>query len=215
MKTEKELKYKGKEVSYLLRHKKNFTDKHGYAPVTSVLEKTFLTREELDWIVDNNNKKRFEYMKLMNIDNKEGYVVVFESGFRMKIKFEDYCRLHSIVTNVSNKTIWEHLKNGLPFEELLDRVPDEFYSWVEKTKKELESAYYSIVLECKEYMIDVLCEMIREEKLTKKDFALKVKGHKYSGILFMMYDKKDYSEKIWNIVQPVYSKPFKDGVDES
>jgi len=61
MKTEKELINKSKEVSYLLRHKENFVDKNGYASVINVLERTVLTAENLDWIVDNNNKKRFEY----------------------------------------------------------------------------------------------------------------------------------------------------------
>jgi RNA ligase len=158
--------------------------------------------------------KDFEFMKMIDLENKEGYVVVFESGFRMKIKFEDYCRLHSIVTNVSNKTIWEHLKDGLPFEELLDRVPDEFYSWVEKTKRELEDAYNEIKMECLAEAVNVLAELAKKGDFSKKDYALMVKDHKYSGILFAIYDKKDYSESIWKLVRPVYSKPFKEVVEE-
>ena len=159
--------------------------------------------------------KDFEFMKLMNIDNKEGYVIRFSSGFRMKIKFEEYCRLHSIVTNVSNKIIWENLKDGNSFEELLTNVPDEFFSWVEKTKKELEDAYNVIEKECMKYMVKTQQELISANTFQKKDFALKVKDHKYSGILFSMWDKKDYSQTIWKIIKPAYSKPFKDGVDES
>jgi putative RNA 2'-phosphotransferase len=61
MKIEKELKKIGRQVSYLLRHKEHFTDKHGYALVSKVLNSTNLTKEELNWIVENNDKKRFLY----------------------------------------------------------------------------------------------------------------------------------------------------------
>lgn len=61
MKSEKELLKTGRYVSYLLRHKENFLDKNGYAPISNVLDIANITQEELDWIVDNNNKKRFEY----------------------------------------------------------------------------------------------------------------------------------------------------------
>ena len=34
--------------------------------------------------------------------DKEGYVIRFKNGFRMKIKGEEYKRLHKILTNISN-----------------------------------------------------------------------------------------------------------------
>ena len=58
--------------------------------------------------------------------DKEGYVLRFRSGFRMKIKGEEYVRLHRILTNISNSDIWEYLKDGKSFDEILDKVPDEF-----------------------------------------------------------------------------------------
>ncbi|MFW6246977.1 MAG: T4 RnlA family RNA ligase, partial [bacterium] len=79
-------------------------------------------------------KRHFKYddvvsvtdLKLLEEDNREGFVVRFEDGERIKIKFDEYCRLHRIVTNVSNKSVWEHLMTGQDFGELLERVPDEF-----------------------------------------------------------------------------------------
>ena len=58
----------------------------------------------------------------LNKENEEGIVVRFFNGFRMKMKFEEYVRLHSILTNVSNLTVWEHMMNGYDFDELIDRV---------------------------------------------------------------------------------------------
>jgi RNA ligase len=159
--------------------------------------------------------KDFTLLKGMEEDNKEGFVVLFSNGFRMKVKFEEYCRLHAIVTNVSNKIIWKHLMNDESFEDLLDRVPDEFYDWVFKTKKELEDAYHLIERTCHGYMGNTMIDLCKlDRKVTKKDFALKVKDHKYSGILFTIWDKKDYSQTIWKLVKPTYCPAFKEVVEE-
>ncbi len=62
--------------------------------------------------------------------DKEGYVLAFASGYRVKVKGEEYIRLHRIVTNLSEKTIWEALMTGSPLP--LDAIPDEWYSWVKE-----------------------------------------------------------------------------------
>jgi len=161
-----------------------------------------------------------EKLKGMEEDNKEGFVVRFSNGFRMKVKFEEYCRLHSIVTNVSNKIIWKHLMNNESFEDLLDRVPDEFYDWVLKTKKELEDAYKEIELAClREHLritslVDVH-KTLMDVTAYEKDYFFTMKNDfKYKGIVLAMSKGKDYSESIWKLVRPVYSKPFKDVVEE-
>ena len=68
---------------------------------------------------------RIEHLKSLEQNNKEGFVVRFRSGLRVKVKFDEYIRLHKIVTMTNSKLIWEHLKDKKPFGELIDRVPDE------------------------------------------------------------------------------------------
>lgn len=84
-------------------------------------------------------------LKALDEKDKEGFVVRFQNGFRVKVKFADYIRLHRIVTGVSSLTIWEHLNEAKPFDELLERVPDEFLSWVSQTKHDLDSAYAQVL----------------------------------------------------------------------
>lgn len=141
-------------------------------------------------------------------ENREGFVVSYMNGFKMKVKFEEYIRLHRILTNVSTKTVWEHLKNKYDFNELIDRVPDEFYDWVKKTIKELTEDYERIEYKAlKEFY-----QLYHVEKLTdRKLFAEKAKESEYRSILFNLYTGKSYSEIIWDTVRPEYSKPFKDG----
>lgn len=50
-------------MSKLLRHQPEDLkmDKNGYITVSDLLVKVDITKEELDWIVDTNSKKRFAY----------------------------------------------------------------------------------------------------------------------------------------------------------
>lgn len=141
----------------------------------------------------------FQKLKELNYPNKEGFVLKFQSGFRVKVKFEEYVRLHRILTGVSNKMIWEMLKNGTPMEAILERVPDEFYEWVKKTKENLIEEYTAIEAHCKNEF---------KELDDRKSTAMYYLTCKYPSILFAMLDKKDYSEIIWKLIKPTYEKPF-------
>lgn len=120
-------------------------------------------------------------LKSLEENNKEGFVVRFKNGFRVKMKFAEYVRLHRIITGVSNVTIWEYLSEGKSFEELLEKVPDEFYNWVKKTKSELIKEFDNILLESKD---------VFKEFETRKETALYFQTQKNPSILFSMLDKK-------------------------
>jgi len=161
---------------------------------------------------DVKNIRNLTELKELEEHNKEGFVVRFLSGFRVKVKFSEYVRLHGIVTNVSNLTIWEHLKNNYDFDALLDRVPDEFYDWLKKTTNTLQQQFDNIErLALKEFIRIYYFENITE----RKAFAMESIKSEYRSILFKLYDKRGYDEIIWKMIRPVYSKPFKDGYDEN
>ena len=50
--------------------------------------------------------KDYSLLKGMIGDDEEGFVVQFSNGDRMKVKGEEYLRLHKIMTNVSTTAIW-------------------------------------------------------------------------------------------------------------
>jgi len=156
-----------------------------------------------------NGIKDFRKLKELEEENKEGFVIKFKSGFRMKIKFEEYKRLHRIFTNISNKSIWEILKDGGDFKDLIERVPDDFFEWLDKTKNDLLRQYKQIE--------DVSKKNYRspEEFNSMKDFAEYTLKQAYPTVLFKIKDNKDYSEFIWKTIKPKYSRPFKIDADES
>ncbi len=139
-------------------------------------------------------------LKNLEQENKEGFVIRFKSGFRLKVKFSEYVRLHRIVTQTSSTVVWEHLASGQSLEELLERVPDEFYAWVKQTKMELETQFNVILEEAK---------LAFKTFPTRKETAAYFLTQKYPHVMFRLLDNKDTSELIWKMIKPVYSKPFK------
>ena len=136
----------------------------------------------------------------LNEENKEGFVVKFKSGLRVKVKFTEYLRLHRIITGVSNVVIWEHLSEGRPFEGLLEKVPDEFYHWVKTTIDDLKSQYDTILTDCRNAF---------KELETRKETAVYFQTQKYPSVLFAMLDGKPYDKIIWKMIRPTYAKPYK------
>ena len=147
--------------------------------------------------------------------NREGYVIRFKNGFRMKIKGEEYKRLHKILTNVSNRVIWEYLKDNKPFDELLEKVPDEFNDWVKTTIRDLKYSCFQL-----RETAGKLHDGFRYGKFgdrnpepTKKEFAeFVMKQQKVlHPIMFAMWDgnNEKVDEIIWKLVKPKFEKPFK------
>lgn len=171
--------------------------------------------EEKD-IVDSTmvtfNQETFDTYKKLNTPNSEGFVVRFyPSNFRMKIKFEDYVRLHRILTNVSSRDIWEYLKEEKPFDELLEKVPDEFNSWVKETVKDFVIRFENIEKEYK-WIFDKIRNTyfeVYQKEFNRAEFAELAKRYNHPSILFNMLDGKSYKNIIWKILYPPYSKPFK------
>jgi len=152
--------------------------------------------------------RKLKELEDLEEENKEGFVIKFKSGFRMKVKFEEYKRLHRIFTNISNKSVWEILKDGGDFKEIIERVPDEFFDWLNKTREDLLRKYKQIENISKEQYRS------SEEFNSMQKFAEYTLKQSYPTILFKMKNRKDYSEFIWKIIKPTYSKPFKRDIDE-
>ncbi len=141
-------------------------------------------------------------------DNKEGFVIRFSSGVRVKIKFEEYIRLHRLVTGVNARTIWDLLRNNQSFDELLDKVPDEYFEWVKKTKTNLEEEFKQIEDEAV-YAFNQIKYLE-----TRKEQALFLQEHShYPGVVFKMIDKQPHQDLIWRMLRPVASKPYHQDID--
>jgi hypothetical protein len=155
----------------------------------------------------------WETLKKEISKNNEGYVIRFSGGMRMKIKGDEYVRLHRILTNFSTKDIWELLRNNEQLEPFLERVPDEFDAWVKGVVRDLKYSFFQI-----DERAGKMHDYFRygkyndsEVEPTKKEFAEYIKQFptELASVMFKMWDKRPYDYIIWNMIKPKYEKPFK------
>lgn len=154
--------------------------------------------------------KDYSVLKTMVKDNEEGFIVRFSNGDRMKVKGQEYLRLHKIMTNVSTTAVWEVLSNGGNFENLLKDVPDEFYDKIKSYEKDLRYVYFSISEDVgKKFDYFMYGKYNDKEPVTnKKEYAMWVlkQPQHLQPILFKMFDKKEYSSYIWKLIKPEFKK---------
>lgn len=145
-----------------------------------------------------------ESLKSTISKDNEGYVLKFNNRpiSRIKIKGDEYVRLHRIITNISNRDVWQLLKDGKPLDELLEKVPDEFFNWVKDTVDDLQNKFNETKIEVESQF---------KELINKKEFAEKIKDNPYKSFLFKRLDSysNQLNEMIWDSIYPTYSKPFK------
>jgi RNA ligase len=144
--------------------------------------------------------------------NREGFVVRFsappgEPSVRVKAKFAEYLRLHRIVTGASAKTIWEHLANREPIDALLDRVPDDFASWVQATADRLLTAYTTVESQCR----SSLAERPDADRKTVAAYFKDCGAN--TAVLFKMLDDLAYDDIIWRALRPTHEQPFRVDAD--
>jgi RNA ligase len=144
--------------------------------------------------------------------NFEGYVVRFENGLRVKVKLDDYVRLHKLMTGITPNRIWEMLASGQDVEAMVKELPDEMYEEVMCVVEELRNEHVAYV----DIHIMVLAQL-EVENLSRKEQAAKiiqqckdgldVAGLKFplnSAIMFMILDQQVEwaKQKAWNLVKP-------------
>lgn len=136
--------------------------------------------------------------------NREGFVVTFESGLRMKIKFAEYVRLHKIVTGVNARMIWENMRDGNDLAAILDGIPDEIYNWIRDVESGLAEAFHGIESEAI-YTFDNRPDTDERKALA----AYFTQSKANPSVLFRMLDGKPYEDLIWKAVKPEPLTPEK------
>lgn len=129
--------------------------------------------------------------RLNDGDLVEGVVANFD-GHRVKIKTDEYVRLHRIVTNFTPKRVWEGLSNGdsLDFE----NMPEEFQAWLDDTVDQFNVAYAAI-------QAAIWAEYDETQNLSDKELGLS-DGYQYKPFVFSIRHGKDIAPGIWKTLKP-------------
>ena len=148
--------------------------------------------------------------------NREGLVVHFvDDDIRVKIKQEDYVRLHRIVTGVSTTSIWEAMATGTSLDDLLEQIPDELFAFVEATRRDLQGRFDALVAEIDERLAAVLATLPADP--ARKDIALAITaldGFALRHCLFARLDGKPVDRAVWDHIRPAFARFGRSGEDD-
>ena len=132
-------------------------------------------------------------------ENREGFVVRFENGFRMKLKFEEYWKIHFIISGFTEKRIFEYLstENYDAINEAMKYFDEEHTIFYNNIIKKYWDAYDKIVNQCTEdyRAFD-----------TDKEAAEYFKTCTYPAVLFLMRKGKSIEQTVWKIIKKQFKK---------
>ena len=166
---------------------------------------------EYEWAF--NCAKRFDgftdYTKIRDAfdgTGKEGFVVRFDNGFRMKMKFEYYFRLHALKANLTPRAILEMCisDNFESYDTAVGMFDEEHQLFYNSLKNEYFAKYDEIVADAKADIAkypEMMCMPLGEEK------ALFIKAHaKYPTVVFGILRDKNLKSIVWPLVKRWYKK---------
>lgn len=135
-------------------------------------------------------------------ENAEGIVVHFvESDSRVKLKQEDYVRLHRIVTGVTARRVWDVLQSEDSLDAWLADMPEEFATFIRETADGLQAEYDEIADRIEVLYSKILAGLPAD--FGQRDFAEAVKANAEGtdrGLLFSRH--KGAALKIWPLLRP-------------
>jgi len=168
--------------------------------------------------------------------NAEGYVIrKVETDERIKLKQDDYCALHRIITQCTARMLWEHLAVndlapdhgvnaakllGLSEERYLEIIaadfnwldalirpgmPPAFAAWAKRRSFEMSADVAILACSIED---DYLATVQSMPKAERKELAAKWANHPHRGALFARLDHKPIRPYCWKAVYPGHELPF-------
>lgn len=137
-------------------------------------------------------------MAALNEANLEGFVLFWrDEGLRLKVKFEDYLRVHRIVTGLTLKQVWEACRddNLHVIDAALSAVPGVFKEWLRGAVAGLRAEYDAVLRQCHSDFANVPFG----DRKTQAEF---IKTTAHPAVLFRMLDDRSPAPLIWDMVRP-------------
>jgi RNA ligase len=161
-----------------------------------------------------------------DFDGQEGIVVRFASGLRLKVKREEYVRLHRLVTGITPRRIWEMLKDGSPpIGRLYAGTPEGFQTWARVVVDDLVGSHTHLT-NAAHADHDRIMALVAEELKRRPGYAdqgddtVRASIHRahyashatrtaHPDLLFTLYDGKPCDASAWRRFRPVATLPFR------
>jgi len=131
-------------------------------------------------------------------ENREGFVIRFDNGFRMKLKYEQYFKIHFLRSMLSKKLILEHIEEGSldELDKMIKELDEENQIYYTKMKQGILDRYSEI----ENKMLSIYRPS--SEFGSQKEYAAWVLTNKgYASMIFQKDKGNDYSPIIWKIIK--------------
>lgn len=142
--------------------------------------------------------------------NSEGFVVSFKSGVRVKVKFDEYVRLHRVVTGINARSVWDAMRQGDDLDALIEGIPDEIFQWVQTTRAQIQDHFDEVRQESEIAFHARPKGMDRAETAAWFKGAAEAPAHVRGpnlAVLFSLLDRKPYLDLLWKLVKPEATTP--------
>ncbi len=77
--------------------------------------------------------------------DREGYVIRFDDGYRVKVKGEEYLRIHRLASKITPLGVWGAMSDGMDLTKVRMELPEEFYEDFDALKNALVGSFDGIV----------------------------------------------------------------------
>lgn len=174
--------------------------------------------------------------KHQGIKDMEGFVLSYPRPgtfpIKVKVKFEEYKRLHRLITGITPQQIWESLHDPMsPW--LGNGIPDHFRKWALKWRDELYAGFHQGIMKA-EFAEQTIRKLIpaeiignisnhqdKQARENRKDVleVLERTAPDYATIVLNNLDGRHYDahQAIWNAIRPVGRESetfYRDGAGE-
>jgi len=145
-----------------------------------------------------------KYLKEKSGIELEGFVCKYSNGLRVKIKSDDYKRLHKILSGFSETDIWEALSQGKSLGSMIEIVPDEFFQWIKDTEAKFIEAKNKLITEAMGIYFKASTLKSRKDQAIYIISNTKNSPKGFSGLVFAILDNniKQAEKSVWNILKP-------------
>lgn len=150
-----------------------------------------------------------------NIEGREGYVLTYpSSGLKIKVKFEEYVRLHRMLFGLNPKSIWEMLSGSPESRVALNRMladntlPAGFRDWLIGWTQKLNLAFAEIDFRSGQMVYEAL-QIPGATRRNQAEFFNNSRYANYSSVCFAKLDHKLSDEVIWRMIKPRATDSFK------
>lgn len=177
---------------------------------------------EPGWIPETDCATRYSYKTWGEVlaaperANAEGFVVTRVSdGAMVKIKYEDYKRLHKYMTRITERHVWEVLAAEGSLEDEFAGAPDEFHVWIKDVADRLwadfERRHLQIILDYRAIRFgkDEALFEVEDPREAKKNFAMAIKDEKDKAYYFTCFGDGSIAAAVWKELKPEGGKTFR------